>query len=76
MENVELTNNEEICEVVKEVREMRDKLSAEFGHDRSRLYTHYQEIEKELRKSGKYKFAEPPDQKSETSESSGNAAAD
>ena len=35
MENVEFINNTEICEVVKEVREMRDKLSAEFGHDDS-----------------------------------------
>ena len=76
MENAELTNNAEICEVVKEVREMRDKLSAEFGHDRNRLYAHYQEVEKELRKSGKYKFAEPSDQKPEASEASSNAAAD
>ena len=60
MENIHLTNDEDICEVVKEVRKMRDRLSAEFGHDRRRLYAHYQEVEKELRKSGKYKFAEPP----------------
>ena len=60
MENVHLTNIKEVCEIVKEVREMRYRLSAEFGHDRSRLYAHYQEVEKELRKSGKYKFAESP----------------
>ena len=76
MENVELTNNEEICEVVKEVREMRDKLSAEFGYNRSRLYAHYQEIEKELRKSGKYKFAKSPDEKTKPPKSANVEAAD
>ena len=76
MENAYLINNEEMSEVVKEVREMRSKLSAEFGHDRSLLYAHYQEVEKELRKSGKYKFAEPPKEEPEPSKSANVEAAD
>ena len=76
MRNAELTNNEEICEVVKEVREMRRKLSAEFGHNRDRLYAHYRAVEKELRKSGKYKFTEPPDEKTKHSKSANVEAAD
>ena len=76
MENVHLINNEEVNEVVKEVREMRNRLSAEFGHDRSRLYAHYQEVEKQLRTSGKYKFAEPPKEEPEPSKSANVEAAD
>ena len=63
MSNVEPTTNKEMCEVVKEVREMRRKLSAEFGDNRDRLYAHYRAVEKELRKSGKYKFAKSPEEK-------------
>ena len=53
----------EMNEVVKEVREMRMKISKECGHDLNRLLAYYQEVEKEMRKSGKYKFVdpEPPD---------------
>ena len=76
MENVHFINSEEVCEVVKEVHEMRYKLSAEFGHDRSQLYAHYQEVEKELRKSGKYRFAEDPTQKLETPRSATDEAVD
>ena len=75
MDNTNLINGEEVCEVVKEVREMRYKLSAEFGHDRSRLYAYYREVEKELRKSGKYKFAKSPEDKSKSPESTDVEAA-
>ena len=43
--------------IIAEVRRVRHKISAEHGHDTARLAKHYQELEKELRKSGKYKFA-------------------
>ena len=43
-----------------EVREMRRKISAEFGHDLNQLVAYYQELENEMRKSDKYKFADPP----------------
>lgn len=49
----------EMNEVVKEVREMRMKISEKCGHDLNKLFAYYQEVEKELRESGKYKFADP-----------------
>ena len=48
----------EMNEVVKEVREMRMKISEECGHDLNRLIAYYQKVGEELRKSGKYKFAD------------------
>ena len=76
MKNAELTNTEEISEVVKEVREIRHKISAECGHDLERLIAYHQEIEKELRKSGKYKFADPPEEKPKPTASTRGEAAD
>lgn len=49
----------EMNEVVKEVREMRMKISEECGHDLNRLLAYYQKVEREMRKSGKYKFHDP-----------------
>ena len=48
------------CGIMEEVRGMRHKISAEFGHDLNRLVAYYQELENDMRKSGKYKFADPP----------------
>ncbi len=55
----------EMNEVVKEVREMRMKISEECGHDLYRLLAHYQEVGERLRKTGKYKFhdSEAPSEK-------------
>ncbi len=44
---------------IDEIREVRRKISAEFGHDPRRLMQHYKEMEEEMRRSGKYKFYEP-----------------
>ena len=41
---------------IDEVREVRRRISAESGHDPRRLMAHYVEFEKEMRRSGKYKF--------------------
>jgi hypothetical protein len=41
---------------IDEICEVRRKISAEFGHDPRRLMAHYMELEKEMRRSGKYKF--------------------
>ena len=76
MENTELTNTGKISEVVKEVREMREKLLAEFGNDRSQLYAHFRQVEEELRKSGKYKFADLPEDKQKSKASTCDEAAD
>ena len=48
------------CSIMDEVREMRRKISAEFGNDLNQLVTYYQELENEMRESGKYKFADLP----------------
>ena len=53
------------CSIMDEVREMRRKISAEFGHDLNRLVAYYQEMENEMRKSGKYKFADLPSEEFE-----------
>ena len=58
VENKDLLNPE-MNEVVKEVREMRYKISEECGHDLNKLLAYYQKVEKEMRKSGKYKFVDP-----------------
>ena len=54
------------CSIMDEVREMRRKISAEFGHDLNRLVAYYQELENEMRESGKYKFADLPSENSES----------
>ena len=43
---------------INEVRRIRHEISARFGHDLGRLVAHYQKIEKEFRRFGKYKFAD------------------
>jgi hypothetical protein len=45
---------------IDEVREVRRKISAEFGHDPRRLMAHYVEYEKQLQREGLYHFAEMP----------------
>ena len=50
---IKMTDNE-----INEVRRIRHEISARFGHDIGRLVAHYQKIEKEFRRSGKYKFAD------------------
>ena len=56
MENKEIMK----CSIMEEVREMQRKISVEFGHDFNQLVAYYQELENEIRKSGKYKFADTP----------------
>jgi hypothetical protein len=43
---------------IDEIRDVRGKISAEFGHDVRRLMAHYVEYENELKREGKYHFAE------------------
>ena len=47
-------------EAIEEIRRARHKISEECGHDVGRVLGHYQAVEKELRASGKYRFADPP----------------
>ena len=68
----------EMNEVVKEVREIRIKISEECGHDLNRLIAYYQKVGEEMRKSGKYKFVdpEPPAEKPASTELTRGEAAD
>lgn len=51
--------------LIDEIRETRRKISEEFGNDPQRLVAHYMELEKEARRTGKYKFREAPFEKTE-----------
>ncbi len=68
MRDREIIENTE-CEIVKEVREVRHKISARFNHDIGQLVAHYQEIQEKMRESGKYKFADLPSKKPKLPES-------
>ena len=76
MEDREIIENEESteCEIVKEVRETRHKISARFNHDVGQLVAHYQALEKKMRQSGKYRFAELPNEVPKISESTDTEA--
>ena len=78
MEKIRDSQTEEVSGVVEEVREIRMKISEECGHDLNRLIAYYQKVGEELRKSGKYKFAdpEPSDEKPVPTESTRGEAAD
>lgn len=71
-------DTQEMSEVVKEVREMRQKISEEFDHDLGKFIAYCQELEQEWRKSGKYKFvsSELTEQNSEPKRSLKVEAAD
>lgn len=51
------------CEEVKDIRRIRHKISAEFGHDVSLLAAYCQTLESTLRQSNEYRFAETKPQK-------------
>ena len=50
------------------IRRIRREISARFDHDVGKLIAHYQALEKEYRKAGKYKFVDPPTKKPKTME--------
>jgi len=49
--------------LIDEIREVRRKISAEFGNDPQRLVAHYMELEREARRTGKYRFRDVPARK-------------
>ncbi len=71
MEDREIIESEERaeCEIVKDIREIRHKISAQFDHDVGRLVAHYQELQEQMRQSGKYRFAELPNEDPKISKS-------
>lgn len=46
-----------------EIHKIRREISARFDHDVDKLIAHYHALEEEYRKSGKYKFVDPPSEK-------------
>ena len=46
-----------------EIRRIRREISEKFNHDAAKLGAYYRELDKKYRKSGKYKFVDPPSEK-------------
>ncbi len=46
-----------------EIHRIRREISARFDHDARKLGEYYRELDKKYRKSGKYKFVDPPTEK-------------
>ena len=46
---------------IDEIRRIRREISAKFDHDARKLGEYYRKLEEKYRKSGKYKFVDPPD---------------
>ena len=61
---------------IDEIRRIRREISAKFDHDASKLGEYSRKLEEEYRKSGKYKFVDPPDEEPEAAKSEGDKAAD
>ena len=52
------------------------QISEKFNHDATKLGTYYRELDKKYRKSGKYKFVDPPSEKPKVAKSKDGEAAD
>ena len=61
---------------IDEIRRIRREISARFDHNVTKLGEYYRKLEEEYRKSGKYKFVDPPDEKLEAAKSDDEKAAD
>jgi len=53
-----------IDEDIAEIREIRHKISAQFGHAPYKLVDYYRAMEKKCRESGEFKFAKTFPEKS------------
>ena len=59
-----------------EIHRIRREISARFDHDVSKLVAYYMELDKKYRKSGKYKFVDPPTEKPKVEKSANEETAD
>ncbi|MXY28550.1 hypothetical protein F4Y59_10375 [Candidatus Poribacteria bacterium] len=60
-----------------EIHRIRREISKKFNHDARKLGEYYRELDEKYRKSGKYKFVDPPPEKrKKTAESTKEEAAD
>jgi len=62
---VETMSNGEIAEI----RRIRHRMSAEFGHDVHKLAAYYRQVGEELEKSGRFRFARESLRNTETGSS-------
>ena len=58
-----------------EIHRIRQEISERFNHDVRKLGEYYMELDKKYRKSGKYRFVEPPSEKPEKETKSKNGEA-
>nr|VFJ71050.1 MAG: hypothetical protein BECKFW1821C_GA0114237_102559 [Candidatus Kentron sp. FW] len=56
---------------IDEIRRIRQQISREHGHDLHRIAEHYRAMEKELRKSGRYRFTDERAHEARTADTSG-----
>ena len=61
---------------IDEIRRIRREISARFDHDVDKLCEYYMKLDEKYRKSGKYKFVDPPTEKPEPTQSADEKAAD
>ena len=61
---------------IDEIHRIRREISARFDHDVNKLCEYYMKLDEKYRKSGKYKFVDPPDEKPEAAKSDDEKAAD
>jgi len=47
-------------EEIKIIRQVRHEISAECGHDVDRVVAYYRRVQEELKRSGRFRFAEFP----------------
>lgn len=51
---------------IDEIRRIRHQISARHDHDLRKVADYYRGVEKELRQSGRFRFADEPPQTSQT----------
>ena len=56
---------------IDEIRRIRRQISAEHGHDMRKIAEHYRKLEKELRESGRFRFADEKAHQARATETDG-----
>ena len=59
-----------------EIHRIRREISERFNHDVRKLGKYYMKLDKKYRKSGKYKFVDPPTEKPKAAKSTNEEAGD
>ena len=61
---------------IDEIHRIRWEIAARFDHDVNKLCEYYMKLDEKYRKSGKYKFVDPPTEKPKAEKSKDEEAAD